>query len=196
MSLKCCFSVPSENFSPGWPSVKKTVLLLRGKGGMKSMKSPYFAIRILQQPNVFKSKMLPPWMRSRTEWVLAAESVSFPKKQNSKITDSTHVAPSEILNHPNRSLFPQVKDTVSLFALSQRQRWWPRVKAWVDIHHPQNHQWCFEVLFTHLFTHQQILFEHCGQAWKIMISKSRFCSTLRECRYGFTAYRLASVNHK
>lgn len=77
------------------------------KGGMKSMKSPCFAISILQQPNVFKSKMLPPWMRSRTEWVLAAESVSFPKKQNSKITDSTHVAPSEILNHPNRSLFPK-----------------------------------------------------------------------------------------
>lgn len=60
MSLTYCFSVPSGNSSPGYPRVERTVIILRGK--KKSMKSPYFAIRILQQPNVLKSKRsLPKW---------------------------------------------------------------------------------------------------------------------------------------
>lgn len=53
ISLKYCFSVPSGNSSSGYPSVKRTVIILRGK--KKSMKSPYFAIRILQQPTALKS---------------------------------------------------------------------------------------------------------------------------------------------
>lgn len=147
------------------------------------MKSPYFAISILQQPNVFKSKTLPPWMRSRMEWVLAAFSKPSEKAgfENNRFNTCGSLWNSE---STTQVPVPWVKDMVSLFALSQRQRWQPRMKAWMDIHHLQNHQWCFDVLFTSLFIQQQILFEHCGPAWETMISKNRLCSTLRECRYG------------
>lgn len=68
------FSIPPTSFLPSFPSVMRTVSTLRRKD--RSMKSPDFAIWIVQQPNVFRSKVLPPWMRSQMQRVLTAQLVS------------------------------------------------------------------------------------------------------------------------
>lgn len=102
----------------------------------------------------------PSRMRSRTEWELAAQLVSFQKKQNSKITAPTHAAPSEILNHSNR--FCSLSEGHSLFVcFKPRAKVVPLAKALVEIHHLPNHQWHF----THLCICPSTDFsEHCVQA--------------------------------
>ena len=99
-------------------------------------------------------------MRSRTERELAAQSVSFQKKQNSKMTAPTHAAPAEILNHSNRFCSPS--EGHSLFVcFKPRAEVVPLAKALVEIHHLASHQW----RFTHFcICSSRAISAHCTQA--------------------------------
>ena len=115
-----------EERLPGRPRVKRTVLLLRGK--KKSMKSPYLAIRILQHPNMFKSKTLPPeWGHGRSE-NLQLSRWAFRKSRILKWRPQHMQLPLKFWIIQTGSAL-RAKDTVSLFALNQGQRWyhWQRL---------------------------------------------------------------------
>lgn len=144
------------------------------------MRSLYFTIRVLQQPNVFKSAMLHPFMRSWMEWVLSVESVSFWKRQKSKITAATHASSLWNSEHSNRSLFPKQKTQSLCFKPKAKM---VAASEGFSGHSPPSKP-SVTFLFIYLFTHQQVFFEPCIQALEATVSKNRLSSILME----LTAY--------